>query len=152
MMFGTALIPAVVWNLWNDAGGFGAPIPLAGVIDAVLHPRPYAFPLLGTVMLRLLDWTLLAGLLLAIAFALAEVRKVAKDPVAALGFLWGCFAVVIPPGTYDDPFGGARILSPLLLFPFWSGQRWRWLPMAMAIPRVLVELGPRMIGIVRGVL
>ena len=151
LLFATALIPAVIWNLRTAAGGFGSPIPLAGVIDAVLHPRPYAFPPMAVIALRSLDWMLLAGLLLAMAFGLAAARQVTKDPLAALCFLWACFAIAIPAGTYDDPFGGARILSPLLLFQFLSGERWRWLPMAMVLPRVLVELGPQAIGILRGV-
>jgi hypothetical protein len=145
--FATALLPAIAWNIRSGAGGFGAPIPFAGIVDAVRHPRAYPFGAAATAILRGFDWLQLAGLLLAIAYGLAGARRLARNPIEGLMFLLACFAIVIPPGTYDDPLAGARILSPLLLFQWLEGRR---LPMAMAAPRVWVQLTPQVFGLLRG--
>jgi len=144
LLLATALIPAIAWNLYARAGGFGWPIPLAGIIDAVLHPRDYPFSPAAALVVRALDWIQLAGLLLAMLWGFAAARRVLTSPLAALCFLWACFAIAIPAGTYDDPYAGARILSPLLLFQFLEGKR---LSMAMAAPRVWLQLAPQLLGI-----
>lgn len=145
-LLATALVPAIAWNLWTGAGGFGTPIPFAGIVDAVLHPRQYPFGPGLTVVLRGLDWVQLAGLLLSIGYGLAGWRRTTKDPIAALMVLWACFAIVIPAGTYDDPLAGARLLSPLLVFQWLDARR---VPMAMAAPRVWAQLAPQVWGVVR---
>ncbi|HJZ96388.1 MAG TPA: hypothetical protein VKE70_07765 [Candidatus Solibacter sp.] len=147
VVYATALIPAIMWNVWTNAGGFGAPIPFAGLADAVLHPRQYAFASLATVLVRGLDWVQLAGLVLAMAYGFKEWRRVTKDAIAALAFLWACFAIAIPPGTYDDPLAGARILTPLMLTQWLAGFR---LPLLLASPRVYAQLAPQVWGVLRG--
>jgi hypothetical protein len=147
--FATALIPAIAWNFWTGAGGFGAPIPFAGMLDAVLHPRGYPFGPVITAMLRGLDWVQLAGLVLTIVLAIGGWRRATKDPIAALCLLWACFAIAIPAGTYDDPLAGARLLSPLMLFQWLEGRK---AAMLMASPRVWAQLAPQAWGVIRGLL
>jgi hypothetical protein len=149
-LFATALIPAIAWNLYAGAGGFGLPIPLAGVMDAVLHPRTDPFSAAVNLVLRVLEWAQLAGLLLSMAFGVAGARRVWTDAIAGIGLLWAIFGLVTPAGTYDDPIAGVRILGPLLLFQWLSGERWRRLPLALAAPRAWAQLAGEAWGIVRG--
>ena len=65
-------------------------------------------------------------------------------------FLWACFAISLPPGVYDDPFAGARVLGPMLLFLGLRGG-WGWAPLLLVTPRVWLELGAQAWGIVRGI-
>jgi hypothetical protein len=75
------------------------------------------------------------------------MRKIASDPIRLVCLLFAGFGILLPPGVYDDPFAGARILAPLLMFEFLRGQR---LPLLLATPRVWLELAPQMIGILKG--
>jgi hypothetical protein len=100
--------------------------------------------------IRTLWWLQLSGIVLAIALALANVRKPGKDPICNACFLWACFAIMLPPGVYDDPLSGARILAPLLAFQFLEAGRWTRLPLLMVTPRVWLELAPQVLGILRG--
>jgi hypothetical protein len=153
-VFATALLPAVVWIWWvrthvpgADAMGPQSLIPFRGLIDAVLHPRVYT---VGAVWIRGLEVVQLAGLLLGVGIALSGLRKTKATSVRATAcFLWALLAILLPPGVYDDPYAGARILSPMLLYQFLDGKR---LPLAMATPRVWLQFGPQVIGILRGVL
>jgi hypothetical protein len=151
-IFATAVLPAAVWTWWVRTHvpggdiGVGPLIPFRGLIDAVLHPRVYTT---GAVWIRGLEVVQLAGLLLGMALGLGKVRTLLTDPRAAACFLWALLGILLPPGVYDDPFAGARILSPMLLFQFLDGKR---LPLAMATPRVWLQFGPQVLGIVRGLL
>ena len=149
-LFATALVPAALWSWHVGAGGYGTPIPLAGVIDAIVRPRVYPFAPAVNFTLRLLERVQLAGLLLSIGFGLAGARRAFADPFAGIGLLWGILGLVTPPGAYDDPIAGARILGPLLLFQFLSGERWRRIPLLLAAPRVWTQLAGEAWGIVRG--
>jgi hypothetical protein len=101
-------------------------------------------------VIQTLWWLQLAGIVLAIVLALCSVRKLGKSAVRNACFLWACFAIVLPPGVYDDPFAGARILAPLLMFQFLEGGGWTRLPLLLVTPRVWLELTPQVIGILRG--
>jgi hypothetical protein len=155
LLLATAMIPAVAWTLfvrWHFPGAdvLGAtPVPFRGLLDAIQNPRAYPFSAVATAGIRLLDGVQLAGLLLAMGLGLHDARKLAEDPLRAACFLWACFGICIPPGTYDDPFAGVRILGPLLLFQFLRGER---LALWMVTPRVWLELGPQVVGILRGLL
>jgi hypothetical protein len=56
------------------------------------------------------------------------------------------------PGFYDDPYAGARVFTPLILFEFLSGDRFSRWPLLMATPRVWLQLGLQVLGVVRGIL
>jgi hypothetical protein len=156
-IFATALLPAVLWTLWVRRAIPGAAalgpqslFPGWGMLQAVLHPRPYAFSAPVVAIIRTLWWVQLAGIILSIALALGKLRKLGTDTVRNACFLWACFAIVLPPGVYDDPFAGARILAPLLLFQFLEGGRWTRIPLLLVTPRVWLELTPQVLGILRG--
>ena len=155
LLFSTALLPAIAWTLWvrtHIPGGdviAAAPVPLLGLIHAIHHLHTYNFPASLTYGIRLLDGVQFLGLLLAMALGLRDARAMLADPLRAACFLFAVFGICIPPGTYDDAFAGARILGPLVAFQFLQGSR---LPLWMVTPRVWLELGPQIFGILRGIL
>ncbi len=152
----TALIPALAWVFWvrtqlpgGAALGLQSLAPFWGMVQAVLHPRTYQFPLAVVAVIRALYLLQLAGILLSLALPFFHLRNLAADPIRTACVLWACFGILLPPGVYDDPFAGARILAPLLLFQFLQGGRLSRLPLLMVTPRVWLELAPQVLGILR---
>jgi hypothetical protein len=95
-------------------------------------------------------WMQFGGIVLSIVLAFGGVRRLGADAISNACFLWACFAIMLPPGVYDDPFAGARILAPLFLFQFLQAGRWSRLPLLLVTPRVWLELTPQVLGILRG--
>ena len=156
-VFATALLPAALWTLWvrgtlpgGAALGPHSLFPVWGMLQSVLHPRPYAFSAPVVAVIRTLWWAQLAGIVLSIALAFGNWRKLGVDAIRNACFLWACFGIMLPPGVYDDPFAGARILAPLLLFQFLQPGRLTRLPLLLVTPRVWLELTPQVLGILRG--
>jgi hypothetical protein len=155
-LFATAVLPAAAWILWvrtHVPGGAQASpmdlVPIWGLIYAVLHPRTYAY---AAFWIRAFEVVQLAGMVLALGIGLRQARSVFRDPVRAACFLWGCLGLMMYTGFWDDPFGGSRVYCGLLLFEFLSGDRWSRWPLAMATPRVWLQMAPQVWGVVRGLL
>jgi len=156
-IFATALLPAVLWTLWvrgtlpgGATLGPRALLPVWGMLQAVLHPRHYVFSAPVVAVIHTLWWVQFGGIVLSIALALGNLRKMGADAVSNACFLFACFAITLPPGVYDDPLSGARILAPLLLFQFLQAGRLTRLPLLLVTPRVWLELTPQVLGILRG--
>jgi hypothetical protein len=157
VIFATALLPAMLWTLWvrselpgGAALGPRSLFPLWGMLQAVLHPRHYRFSAPTVAIIRTLEWVQLGGIVLSIVLAFGKLRKRGLDVLRNACFLWACFAIILPPGVYDDPFAGARILAPLLLFQFLEAGRLTRLPLLLVTPRVWLQLTPQALGILRG--
>ena len=155
-IFATAVLPAALWTLWvrsaipgGDTIGPRSLFPVWGMLQAVLHPRHYAFSAPVIAVIRTLWWVQLGGIILSIALAFGTLRKLGADAIRNACFLWACFAITFPSSVYDDPFAGARILAPLLLFQFLQAGRLTRLPLLMVTPRVWLELTPQVLGILR---
>ena len=156
-IFVTALLPAVLWTVWvratmpgGDAIGARGLLPLWSMLLAVLHPRHYPFPAPVVAVIVALWWVQFGGIVLSIVLAFGGLRKLGADAISNACFLWACFAIMLPPGVYDDPFAGVRILAPLFLFQFLQPRRWSRLPLLLVTPRVWLELAPQVLGILRG--
>jgi hypothetical protein len=155
-IFATAILPAVLWTFWvrstigADTLGLRDLLPFGGLLQSVLHPRHYPFSAPVVAVIGALLWVQLAGLLLSIALACANLHKLGADAMRNACFLFGCSAIILPPGVYDDPFAAARILAPLLLFQFLEAGRLTRLPLLLVTPRVWLELTPQVLGILRG--
>jgi hypothetical protein len=103
---------------------------------------------------RLLDRIGLLGALLAIGVALARAVRGWREflPLAALFFallaIWHS-----APGTWADSFGYARSFGPLFLLPALDGfARRAWfpsIPLALPLPRVLLQLAGQTIAMLR---
>ena len=157
VMFATALLPAMLWTLWvrselpgGDAYGPRSLFPLRGMLDAIVHPRHYRFSALAVFGIRALEYVQLGGIVLSIVLAFGNLRKLGLDVKRNACFLWACFAIVLPPGIYDDPISGARILAPLLMFQFLEARRLTRVPLLLVTPRVWLQLTPQVLGVLRG--
>jgi hypothetical protein len=120
------------------------------MLHAVLYPRHYAFSAPVVAVIQTLWWMQLGGIVLAIMMAFGSVRKLGKDAVRNACFLWACLAIMLPPGVYDDPFAGARVLAPLLMFQFLKGGGLTRLPLLLVTPRVWLERTPQFLDILWG--
>lgn len=157
-IFGTALIPAVAWIFYvrtqvpgGAAFGLEEFVPFRGLIDAIRHPRSFSFSSTVVAVIHLLYALQLAGVLLSLALPFRDWRKFAAEPLRTLCLIWACYGISLPPGIYDDPISAPRVLAPLLLFQFLTGERLSRLPLLLATPRVWLELAPQILGILRGV-
>ncbi len=156
-VFATALMPAVLWTVWvrstmpgGNAFGLRGLLPLWSMLQAVLHPRHYPFAAPVVAVIVALWWVQFVSIVLSIVLAFGNLRRLGGDAISNACFLWACFAIMLPPGVYDDPFAGARILAPLFLFQFLQPGRWCRLPLLLVTPRVWLELAPQVLGILRG--
>jgi hypothetical protein len=153
-LFATALIPSLCWLWWvrtnvpGATGGLPTPMPLWGIISAEVYPRHYEY---AAVFIRSLEVLQLAGLVLGMALALREGRRAISDPIKAACFLWAFMGLMMHQGFYDDPYAGARVFTPMMLFQFLSGERWSGVPLLAASPRVWLQLGLQVLGILRGI-
>ena len=84
-IFATALLPAVLWTLWvrraipgGAALGPRSLFPLWGMLQAVLHPRHYAFSAPVVVVIRTLWWVQLGGIVLSIVLAFAQPAQAGR--------------------------------------------------------------------------
>ena len=147
VLFGSALLPAAVWNLWTGAGALGPPVPFYGIAQAILHPRSYRFGPLANAVIQSAHALQLAGLLFSMSLVFFATRKIGTEPVRSACMLFAIFGVCATGGAYDDPFAGVRFLAPLLLFQFIGGDRWGRVPLLAAAPRAWLELLPQVLRI-----
>jgi hypothetical protein len=161
LLFTTAILPAVAWNAYVVLRIPGGPpfelryfAPLWGLIQALWRPAVYPFGPLTNAAIRAFDSLELAGLILAMAIAFRNLRKVLFEPVRTVCLLWAVFGLTLAEFVWTDCYATARILSPLLLFlflrSFAGGEKVGRLPLAMVVPRVWLEITPQVLGVLRG--
>ena len=151
----TALIPAAAWNLFvslHMPSGTGLSLarilPFGGWIELWRHPPVYHLSAALTLAVRGLDWLQLLGFLLAFVVGLRRWREARTNSLAAVCVLWAVMGILLPPFWQDDIYV-SRLFSPLLILEFLDGQR---APMAMVVPRVGAQLGPQVLGVLRGLI
>ena len=127
--------------------------PFAGIVTRTLHPMPAsaATPWLRTA--ALLDLAALAGVWLSLAFAARAAWRREATPLhlAAYGFAAGA-ALLGKADIWTDAYSFARTQTPLLLCIALCRGVGTALPTALALPRLLFQLGPQWRGILRGLL
>jgi hypothetical protein len=153
LRWGIALAPALVWNLFvtlHMPPGIGVDLakilPFAGWIELWLHPPVYHLSPALTAFILVLDWMQLLGFLLAFLLGLRRWREAPSNSLAGVCVLWAAMGILLPPFWQDDIYV-SRLFSPLLILEFLEGQR---LPMAMIVPRVGAQIGPQILGVLRG--
>ena len=162
LLFGTAALPAVAWytyaafhtNRIHILRWFSM-APGAPLVQRLLNPTPYTLPPLAAFAATVLDYVALAGVILAIGIGYAAVRRLRTGPVEICLLLFAILATFLAaPGGWTDVYAFARWLAPLPLFAALDGiRRKNWLnvmPLLMMLPRVLLQLAPHGIAIVRG--
>jgi hypothetical protein len=163
LLFSTAAVPAIAWYLFVQAhtGPYlydcCSLMPLKGVVERVLHPPPYPFSKLVSWIATMLDYGALAGVFLAIGLALTMAFERRTGPIEISVYLFALMAVFLSfPDSWRDVYGFARPITPLLILLAVSGLERRsliWIvPIGLVVPRIVLQFGPQVIGVVRGML
>ena len=151
------LVPAVLWYgfvRWKIGPGNYDPItPLTALWEAMLHPPHYPFSPAVTAGVRVFDGLLTFGMVMGIVLGLRRLREAVADPIRASLVLWAILGILLPRSVWAEFYGGARILSPLLLLEFLRSFPERgWidrLPLLFASPRIWIQMLPQVGGVLR---
>ncbi len=143
----------VSWHTTRD-GTSWLSWPLAGILHRTLHPFPYAMTGRWVAAAALLDYTALIGVWAGLLWTLklAWTRRTGLIEMCAYGFAFGAVWL-----GKEDIWGGAyefgRTMSPLLLLLGLVAARDQKplfaLPIALVLPRILLQLEPQLRGILR---
>ncbi len=162
-MFSTAAVPALVWY-WlvsiHTAPNHPAWLsiwPLAAYADRILQPFPYPFPSLIAFIAALLDYAALAGIGLAIAWAVllacGKGTRSAAIPILAFAAI---AAFLNLREIWSEGYGFGRVLTPLVLLTALAGipqRRWTMaLPLLLVLPAVALEFAAPTYHAVRAML
>jgi hypothetical protein len=163
LLFATTAIPAIAWYFFVQAHTSPYPydccslVPLKGLVERVLHPPFYPFSLVVNWIATIFDYAALAGVFLAIALAvkMAFARRIGAIEIGI--YLFALMTAFLSfPDSWRDVYGFARPITPLLILLAMSGlalRRLIWIvPMVLMVPRIGLQFGPQVIGVVRGLL
>ena len=160
--FAVTALPFVAWAAFvahhTAAASYPVlPVPLGGIVAALLHPRPYGDKAPAIAWLdQVADAVALMGILLAFVQAL-RWRGRTTGAVGYAGLLFAALGVVLQrPDHWHHVFDFGRVYSPLLLFLGLDAPAGRAaraiLPTALTYPRIGLQLGSQVVGVVRGLL
>jgi hypothetical protein len=163
LLFSTAAVPTAAWYLfvqWHTTSypaAWFSLVPLRGLVGRLLQPVLYPFSPLVSWAATILDYAALAGVLLAIVLAVKMGFEHRTGPTEVSMYLFALVAAFLSfPDSWRDVYGFARPITPLLILLAMSGlarRNWIWIvPMALIIPRIGLQFGPQVIGVVRGLL
>lgn len=159
-----AALPALAWVAFvhsrtaADHTVFASPWPLAGLLSRTLHPFQYSTHTAWLLKAALLDYLAVLGVWAALALALRLLKKGKPGPLEIAVWLFaGIFVLFLQqPQAWAETYAFGRTMSPLLiclaLLAVARRFYWNLVPLAMALPRVLFQLGPQWKGILRGIL
>jgi hypothetical protein len=126
--------------------------PLSGVLHVLANPwhYPVGIPLPGVLVAA--DYLAVFGGLLAIGFAFWLVRI--SDPVTIAAALFAALAVVVQRADlWQHVFDIGRLQSPLLVCLAAVAVRdrkpWLLAPIAMILPRLVMQFAPQVLGVVQ---
>jgi hypothetical protein len=163
LLFSTAAVPTFAWYLFvqshttSYSTEWFSLVPLKGVVGRALHPFPYPFPPSVSWAATILDYTALAGVLLAIVLALEIGFERRTGPVELSIYLFALLAIFLSfPDAWSEVYAFGRSLTPLLLLLALSGLARRSLvtlvPIVLVVLRIGLQYGPQLAGVVRGLL
>lgn len=101
-----------------------------------------------------LDWVSLAGVLIACMLAVRLVRE-RRDAVTFAVVFQILLLSTLKAELWLDPYTYTRLCSPLLVLLMAGGRDsrwgWRWLPAGLMLPRIGLQLGRQLLGVLRGI-
>ena len=172
VLWGTAFLPALAWYGFLDTQvhvltGIAAPrwflrVFGPGLIGRLFDPPRYTLSPKLEMIARSADVVALSGILgaLILAVVLLRMRPPGAIPIAA--GLYVALAITLTAVRYwDSCYSYSRVFSPLLLLTALetvASRRWSntWLlgllPTALVDTRIGLQLGPQILGVVRGLL
>ncbi len=163
LIFCTAALPTLVWYAYvqlqtasENITGFSR-IPFQGLAARLVTPYHYPFGPLVSGVSTILDYAALTGILLAVILAVRLAWRRMWGPVEMSIYVYTLFAAFLfSPGAWEEVYAFGRTLSPLLLLLGLYGMSKRqWilaLPLLLVVPRTVIQFGPQVAGVVRGLL
>jgi len=169
-LLATAAIPPLAWFAYLGAR-LPAPsmlgvtlwfssVPGQGIIARLLHPRQYALAASTETVARIFDAISVIGIAMAVVIAIMFLMR-ARKPLPIAAFLYALLALALSsPLVWSDPFSYPRVLTPLLmLLPLIAAanqtplRKWWWtaLPVLLVDLRIVLQIGPQILGIVKGI-
>ncbi len=160
-VFAASVVPAFAWYAFvNSRTSPGpadllSPIPFAGILTRVANPVDYPFGFALKALATALDYAALAGIAVAVVYCARKFRRLVQEPegMVAIAFV-ALVAFVSTPAAWSEAYAFARGYSPLVLLVGVYGFRARSLaagaPVALTVPRIGLQLGGQVVGIVRG--
>jgi hypothetical protein len=156
-----ALVHFALWTAYvhsrtgADQTTWTAVVPFAGLITRTLNPVQYSIESEWLRWASVFDYTALLGLWLAIVLAL-RLSPSRLTSWAAWSFV-ALASLLTKLDIWGDAFAFGRTLSPLLVFVAVDGlsRSWRGFalgiaPIALMLPRILLQFSPQWKGVLRG--
>jgi hypothetical protein len=165
VIYATAALPAACWYVFvqlhtsvDGSPGFISRIPLMGLTQRILRPFPYPYrasPVVWAIAAGL-DALALAGICGAMLWALYRGLRHAWNPVTIAVCLFALLAAALSAGDpWSETYAFGRTLTPLLLLSALDGLAIGRLMPAFAMlavdPRIGLQLGGQIVGVVRGI-
>lgn len=154
-------LPALAWLLFLDARTrpdltvFASFVPLKGLVIRTLQPIQYATTTPWLQKAAALDYLAVLGIWVALAatpsnwFSFDELEGAALAVAAVAVFL-------AQPQAWGETYSFGRTMSPLLVCVALAGVRkrkwWALAPLAMVLPRVVLQLATEWRGVLHGLL
>ncbi len=159
MLFATSTMPALAWLIFvqsrtapYDSTGWFLPVPLAGVVDRLIHPAVYPFIPAVKWLALILDECALVGVILAFALSFRCPMKFPR-PLALAAMLITLSGLTLGKPFWEDVLAFGRVFSPLVvLIALQSVAARSWLPvlpLALIDPRIGLQLGYKLFQIAR---
>jgi hypothetical protein len=163
VLFASAALPALAWWAFVHARTAAQDyplslVPLSGILTALTHPMAYAGkPALIARLNQGADALALAGMLAALVLAWRPLRSREHGPVAIAGMLFAAMGVAVQRlDHWQHVFDFGRMYSPLLivLAAGWLESRRAAdvAPTLLMQPRIVLQLGSQIVGVLLGVL
>lgn len=160
IIFLTAAFPALVWYLFVEINtapetfSFASRIPFLGFAERIRNPYHYQFSGLINAISTLLDYVALLGIAAAVALALWMIWRREFGPVAMAVYAFALLALFLnSPGAWTEIYAFGRTLSPLLiLLGLYGISKRSWIciaPLALVVPRTIIQLAPQAGGVLR---
>ncbi len=158
-LFASCAAPAAAWYVFvhshtsrSGVEGWFAPVPLAGLLDRVIHPVTYPFLPAVRWAAVVLDECALAAVMLAFAVSFWPPKGKFPVPIRIAAILMTVMGICLgSAAVWSDAFAFGRIFSPLMaliaLEGCWTGRWWSLLPVALLDPRIGLQLAYQLLKV-----
>lgn len=162
-LFSLAALPALAWYAYvyahtSSPGSYGATLlPLSAIWTEFLHPMVYPPEMRFAWLARIGDQAALIGILTAFALALYWNLRRKLDAVSIAVLCFVTMGITLQRlDHWRHVYDYGRVYTPVLLFLGLVGlQRKSWapaLPLLLMLPRIGMQLGNQVLGVLRAML
>ncbi|MGB9604594.1 MAG: AZOBR_p60025 family cell surface glycopolymer formation protein [Bryobacteraceae bacterium] len=159
VQYAASALPALGWFAYVQAhtsAPGGGPrllaLPLMGIYQRLFLPSGYHWHAAASALAQALDWVATAGALLVTALALRGLA-LRRDALAFALALYGLLLLMLRLEFWLDAYSYGRMISPvlvLLLAADWNMDlRWPLAGAALMLPRIGLQLGWQLLGVLR---